>query len=112
MFGEWFGGRPHENYHVLARVETDGSKLVLMFDEGEQLTVDTPALVTITSDLIRITYATRVLWTWREYGYKRRQYSIEYVLTDSGVTVQDNSDFCEPAHRPRRDAPAVELVSP
>jgi len=114
FYGEWFGGRPHENQHTLTDVLGDDALLVLSFDQGETLRVENPTGISVTEEGLRIAQASQVRWEWFYYGRPRtpaNRYLIEYRVDSGGaIAVTDTGDWYTPHHEPTPSADAVAFL--
>ncbi|WP_158928068.1 hypothetical protein [Acidisphaera sp. S103] len=111
IWGEWFG-RPYDNIHTIIAAVARGDTLILSFDQGETLTIESPGKATFDQYTFRINVASRVHWEWFYYGRERLpenlQY-LDYVLGPEGSTLNTNWRFRRPPNQPPA-GPAAELV--
>lgn len=91
FWGDWFG-RPMDNYHIIVNVQFNPLEniLILMFNDGEILTVWDPD--NIKSDLSEfyIRSATKIRWEWFSYGQPKinqNLYYKQYEKQDSSIIV-------------------------
>lgn len=69
FWGEWFG-RPMDNCHKITEVQFNQQEdiLILIFNEGETLTICNPANIEFNSKEFYIRNASRIRWEWYSYG--------------------------------------------
>jgi hypothetical protein len=82
IWGEWFG-RPYDNVHTITTAVAQGDTLIISFDQGETLTIESPDKAAFDQNRFQIGIASRVRWEWFYYGRDRlpenRQY-LDYAL--------------------------------
>jgi len=100
IFGDWFGGRPRENIHLLVRVESDGDLLKLAFDAGEHLTIWQPRGLKLEPESrypdakITIDGADRVLWEWFYYGRPQTAENLRFLdYRNVGNAIQRTTNW-------------------
>jgi hypothetical protein len=111
-WGQWFG-RPMDNVHQIVRCEADGDTLRLWFDDGEQLTVDTPSGFEASRDAFWISNANRVRWEWFYYGRPQTPenlYFQEFTRTAEGISATTNVDWYKPNLQPSIREKALEVL--
>ena len=92
-FGCWFG-RPMDNYHRAESATFDGEVLRIVFNEGEILEVWNPSTLVIEETTVKIQTASKVKWSWYEYGKLREPENLlhyEYVVKGNDVVSTTNS---------------------
>ena len=107
-FGCWFG-RPHDNIHRCVAASVEESVLLLRFDRAEELEVTDASDFTVDGDVLRIPKASKVRWSWYDYGRPKTADTLmyyEYRMSDGSVRVETNSPWPE---KPVPTEPAVEL---
>ena len=112
MWGEWFG-RPHDNVHTMKRCSAAGSTLVLEFDDGETLTVESPEGLEVSSTVFAIRSASAVRWEWFYYGRPHlpgNRYYYQFVRSGSVVEAETNVDWYRLHLSPSADQNAAELL--
>jgi hypothetical protein len=112
MWGEWFG-RPHDNFHTMKRCSTAGSTLMLEFDDGEILTVESPEGLEVSSTVFAIRSASAVRWEWFYYGRPHlagNRYYYQFVRSGSCVEAETNVDWYRPNLSPSANQNAAELL--
>lgn len=112
MWGEWFG-RPHDNFHMMKRCSAAGSTLMLEFDDGETLTVESPEGLEVSSTVFAIRSASAVRWEWFYYGRPHvagNRYYYQFVRSGSCVEAHTNVDWCRPNLSPSVDQNAAEFL--
>ncbi|KUR71831.1 hypothetical protein AQZ52_09625 [Novosphingobium fuchskuhlense] len=111
IWGEWFG-RPHDNIHFIVGAEADVDRLILMFNEGETLTVYSPEQGRFSEGVFSIWFATRVRWEWYYYGREHSAASLhflDYQLCVESLALQTNWRYAKLSGQ-KPNGPAVELV--
>ncbi len=89
MFGEFFG-RPYDNLHSIVGAVIEADCLVVHFDQGETLRVWDPREVIANRHTFRVTFASRVRWTWFSYGSRHTPADVcfmDFRHTDEGVLL-------------------------
>jgi hypothetical protein len=113
FWGVWFG-RPSDNAHRIAASEHDRGVLRLRFNEDEQLTVWTPAGLTLDSSVFQIDDAERILWEWFSYGRPKTQenlYFYDFVKTHETIVASSNVNRFTPNMKTDSTLPAAEILS-
>lgn len=79
FWGEWFG-RPMDNYHIIVDVQFNAQEntLILIFNEGETLTVWNPVNINSNSSELYIRRATKIRWQWFSYGQSQIHQNLYY----------------------------------
>jgi len=111
IWGEWFG-RPYDNIHTITAAIAEGDRLVISFDQGETLIIESPNNAAFDQGKFQITTASRVRWEWFSYGRDRLPENLQfldYVLGPDGWTLNTNSGSHRPPNQPPVGA-AVELL--
>lgn len=111
FWGFWFG-RPHDNFHRITGSRCEGNVLIVEFDDGEVLSVWNPGDAVIDQASFVISSADRVLWQWFSYGLPQtdsNRYFLDFVLSDSGVSLESNVDWYTPVNDADAAYPAVEI---
>ena len=112
FWGHWFG-RPYDNYHRLVGCDSEFDVLKLYFNEGEVLSVWSPAKVVASPSKFRISNADRVRWEWFYYGKPRvvaNLYFEEFEKSTDGITASTNAHWYTPEFKTSRWKPAVEIL--
>jgi hypothetical protein len=65
IWGEWFGSKPHDNWHTIKTCDVYGDRLRLDFDQSEKLLVWSPTAIPRAS-------ASKISWTRNEASLSRR----------------------------------------
>jgi hypothetical protein len=111
IWGQWFG-RPMDNVHTCTSCEVEEERLVLSFNEGEQLTLWSPTNVLIEGQAtLTFPSATQVRWDWYYYGRPKtpeNRVFIEYVARD-GVIQFSSSKGLAAGDQPRLSEPAAQI---
>jgi hypothetical protein len=113
FWGVWFG-RPYDNLHRIVACEHDRGVLRLRFNEDEQLTVWSPAGLTLDSSVFQIDDAERVLWEWFSYRRPKTQenrYFYDFVKTPETIVASSNVNQFTPDLKTDSTLPAAEILS-
>jgi hypothetical protein len=113
FWGVWFG-RPYDNFHRIAACEHNRETLRLRFNEDEQLTMWSPAGLTLSSSVFQIKEAERVLWEWISYGRPKTQenrFFYDFVRTPEAIAASSNVKSFEPNMETDSTLPAAEILS-
>ncbi|MDE6149788.1 MAG: hypothetical protein K2F81_06810 [Ruminococcus sp.] len=90
FWGDWFG-RPLDNLHKPMKCAFDKDILMVLFEDGEKLTVYNPENVVSNEGEFSIGDAAKILWEWYPYGEtmaKEYKKYIEYVRSTDGKIVK------------------------
>lgn len=63
----WFG-RPHDNIHILTRVEMRGARLLIELDDQLHLSISLPVAIEDEGNEIKVRDFRQCVFDWREYG--------------------------------------------
>jgi YD repeat-containing protein len=113
FWGVWFG-RPYDNAHRIVASEHDRGVLRLRFNEDEQLTMWSPAGLTLDDSVFQIDDAERVLWEWFYYGRPKIQanrFFYDFVKTPETIAASSNVDSFTPNMKTDSMLPAAEILS-
>ncbi len=93
IWGQWFG-RPMDNIHTLVKCQANSDQLILLFDEGETLTLWSPSgLVTSNNTSLEITSAVRVRWEWNLYGQEKSTDNRKFIdYVSDGMHVRSTTN--------------------
>jgi hypothetical protein len=112
IWGDWFG-RPYDNQHQIVGATVDGNYLVLNFNDGETLKLESPTKIELSADVFRVANATRVRWEWYYYGRPKtpeNRYFQEYVRNGDQIETTTNVDWYTPQFSTSLESPAAELL--
>ena len=114
VYGDWFG-RPYDAFHqvVAARATSDGSGLILEFDQGETLRIADPRGLSASHTQLVIDRAAAVRWEWFLYGKPMTEDNrrfVEHTRTRNEVVA--STDFMPESipFNPSVRMPAVEIL--
>jgi YD repeat-containing protein len=113
FWGVWFG-RPYDSAHRIVASEHDRGVLRLRFNGDEQLTVWSPAGLTLDSSVFQINDAERVLWDWFYDGLPKVQsnrFFYDLVKTPESIIANSNVNWFEPNLKTDSTLPAAEILS-
>jgi len=113
FWGVWFG-RPYDGAHKIVASEHDRGVLRLRFNKGEQLTVWSPAGLTLDSSVFQINDAERVLWDWFYDGLPKVQsnrFFYDLVKTPESIIANSNVNWYVPNLETDSTLPAAEILS-
>ena len=112
IWGEWFG-KPYDNWLTLKRCDAHEDALLLYFDQGEKLSIWSPAGLLADKSAFRINDAVRVRLEWFAYGRPRlpsNLYFEDFVKAQGRIRVTTNIDWYNPKFNPKTSEPAVEIL--
>lgn len=112
MWGEWFG-KPYDNVHSINHASAVGSSLILGFDGGETLTIESPEGLEISATVFSVRSASAVRWEWFYYGRPHTEgnrYYYQFTRSGSVVEAQSNVDWFKPNFSLSADKNAAELL--
>jgi hypothetical protein len=113
FWGVWFG-RPYDKAHRIVASEHDRGVLRLLFNGDEQLTVWSPAGLTLDSSVFQINDAERVLWECFSYVRPKTRenlYYYDFVKTPETIVASSNVDWFTPNMKTDSTLPAAEILS-
>lgn len=96
FWGEWFGGRPYENFHrpIEAKLISD-NLVVIKFSEGEIASIYDPVDITFDEKEFSVKEASRIIFEWYFYGRDQTAENlcyIEYCSIDDYTVLRTGSD--------------------
>jgi len=112
FWGQWFG-RPYDNCHRLVNCDSEQNVLKLYFNQGEVLSVWSPANMVASPSNFRISKADRVRWEWFYYGKPKlvaNLYFEEFTKSPDGTLVSTNAHWHTPEFKTSQWEPAVEIL--
>jgi hypothetical protein len=112
FWGNWFG-RPYDNSHLIVSCKAVGDSLVLVFDQGETLTVKSPRRLALTQKKFKIRNADLLKLEWYSYGEPRIASSLctlEMWNVEGHVPKTTGENFQRPGLLARMLYPAIEIL--
>ena len=92
FWGEWFGGRPLDNYHKVIETYWDKDNiLIVKLDQGEVVTIHDPMGIVSTEKEFSIKEASRIIFEWFYYG---RECAPENLCCLEYRRVDDDQVLC------------------
>lgn len=67
FWGNWFG-RPYDNNHRILHAHSIGAAVIIQFDRGETLVIDTPGDWSLEKGLLVVRRAKHLRFLWFDYG--------------------------------------------
>jgi hypothetical protein len=99
LWGEWFGGRPFENYHKVIEVDcTKNDVIVIKFDNGEIATIYNPINIVSTEEEFSIGDASKITFEWFYYGREHTSENLrklKYERLNNGSILRSETDVVE-----------------
>ena len=96
FWGEWFGGRPYEDYHEV--IETNWFKsdvFIVKLDQGEVITIYRPINVIVSEQEFSIKDASLIVFDWFSYGRAHTPENLchlEYKSVDNSQVLFTGAD--------------------
>jgi hypothetical protein len=112
FWGNWFG-RPYDNSHLIVSCKAVGDSLVLVFDQGETLTVKSPRRLALTQTKFKIRNADSLKLEWYSYGEPRIASSLcmlEIRNAEGQVPEPSGENLQRPSLLAKLLYPAIEIL--